>query len=45
MGGVLEEIDTAGAHLATDVGLALGFRRRFFRTSDKERLTLTMLAF
>jgi hypothetical protein len=45
MGGVLEGIDTAGAHLATDVGLSSGFRRRFFRTSDTERLTLTLLAF
>ena len=45
MAGVLEEIDTAGAHLATDVGLSSGFCRRFFRTSDTERLTLTMLAF
>ena len=38
MGGVLEEIDTAGTHIATDVGLSSGFRRRFFRTSDTDRL-------
>lgn len=45
MGGSLEEIDTAVCPLATDVGLSSGFGRRFFRTPDTERLTLTLLAF
>jgi hypothetical protein len=42
---VLATTDIAGARHAADVGLSSGFRRSSFRTSDTERLTLTLLAF